>query len=67
MVGNQDNQDNNSALNIEIYPYIPERIEIEVYAMPRDRDLKNYCHLYFDLIPKPDLIIYNVDRDSSSL
>lgn len=35
--------------------------------MPTNRTLKSYCDLYFEMIPKPDLIIYNVDSDTSAL
>lgn len=52
-------------LTFEVYPFIPNRILIEIFIFPRDRDLKPYCSLYVDFLAKPDLIIYAVDRESS--
>jgi hypothetical protein len=60
-----DHKDEEYSLNVYYSSVLGTDKLIEVYEFSTDRFLRQYLDLYFEILPKPNLILYCADLDSS--
>ncbi len=58
-------KDGEYSLNVYYSSVMGTEKLIEVYEFSTDRFLRQYLDLYFEILPKPSLILYCADLESS--